>query len=213
VTEDVRYRGLNNLLCTRAYFVKFGDDANYIPDGLRTRLQTKNRYRLLEYQPPAEDNQIYGAPNNWRQLNAEFLRPVAENIVALIISPRLTTVEMTQSADSAREVATSIAPGYSFNSSADGVNGDIRQGMQHLLPPVVQITMIAIDEPSMEKLLISAPTASPDLLQRSGATFSSAVSYDSDLAAVEAFLLAEKLNYRIFQSSVVLPASRWAAKN
>jgi len=50
-----------NLLCGRGYFVSWGDDLGFRPAFLDAtgKVQPRRRYRLMEYCPTAESNQIY----------------------------------------------------------------------------------------------------------------------------------------------------------
>ncbi len=51
------YRNLNNLFNGRGYFVAFGSDRNFKPSFVKS--PDRFRYRLMEFRPPAESNQVF----------------------------------------------------------------------------------------------------------------------------------------------------------
>ncbi|MDZ4287559.1 MAG: Verru_Chthon cassette protein C, partial [Prosthecobacter sp.] len=152
--------GLDRLLCGRGYFVQFSNDAFFRPEWLPPGI-LRNRYRLMEFSPPAEKNLIYSstAANPWfadagapmdpeeSAVNLSLNRPVADNIVSLIISPRLeravTSINGTAAFDSVPTPSTDD-PGAKPGTGA--------QATRHLLPPMLKIILVAIDERSAERL-------------------------------------------------------------
>lgn len=211
VTDETRYENLKHLLCVRGYFVVLGDDSAFLPSGLRSRLTPTTRLRLMEYQPPAENNQIYANPNNWIDIGANpnalnYVRPVSENIAALIISPRLSAGDDPVPFAGGTARPTSIAPNYTYDSTkVANVTTSDSQGSQHILPPVIKLAMIALDGNSLD-----SPGASEaiDALSK-GTQFNNADNYENDLKQVEDTLNRARVNYRIFETSVVIPASKW----
>jgi uncharacterized protein (TIGR02599 family) len=80
----------------------------------------------------------------------------------------------------------------------------------NLLPPVVQVTMVAIDEPFMARLSPdeSNPPKWTTTLFKNAKTDSD---YRQDIASLEKELRKEaRLNYRIFSSDLVLRGSKWS---
>lgn len=137
----------------------------------------------------------------------EFTRPIAENILALIISPRLSRVS--------RNLADtySMAPNYSFDSTAMGPvagNADFgQQGSQHLLPPLLHITMVALDARGGERLSFDSQLQT-QVVQMVTSRFNSATNYEADLRALENDLAQKRLAYRVFTSAIPLRQSRWS---
>lgn len=225
VTSDSSYQNLKNLLCVRGYFLMWGSNSEYLPEGLAARLTGTYRMRLMEYQPPAENNEIYDINQRsintvnsepyWVDVSPDYLRPVTENIVALIISPRLSTGSEQVSFGGQMMSPTSIAPNYTYNSAVvANQNSSNPQGTQHMLPPVVQLTMVALDGASIDRIIetvgsgnASAAAQALNVVGASGASFSSAASFDQDLQTVEQYLNGLKLNYRVFKGAVVIPAA------
>jgi uncharacterized protein (TIGR02599 family) len=205
-----KYENLKHLLCGRGYFVQFGDDADYLPAGLKSRLTVTSRFRLMEYQPPAEKNTIYDSSDTWFNIDPAYLRPVSDKIVGLILSPRLASGDESITVGGASLKPTSIAPDYSFDSRKKDGTGSA-QGRQHLLPPVVKVTMVALDDASMDQLAKGRnPKVSLDEINGAMGKFKSAAGYESDIDNLKGILSSGKVNYRIFEATVVIPASRWA---
>ncbi len=70
------------------------------------------------------------------------VRVLAENIVALILLPKLSSQEDPK--------GTKLAPQYSYNSLTK--NSDPAINSKNQLPPIVQVTMVAVDETSFARL-------------------------------------------------------------
>lgn len=228
-----------NLLCARGYFVEWGTDLAFRPTFLNsapysTTVPPRSRLRLMEYSPTAEKNRIYADvvrpvvdhSKQWFQdaltsvvtseetvASRAFTRPIAENILALIISPQTETTQAT-------DTPTAIAPNYYFDSTVVGplANSSRPQGTQHTLPPLLKVTMVALDERSGE-FFARAENSSlvSKVLGGTSALFKNATSYIADLdgtdqqqGALETLLLQNKLEYRIFTTTIALKESRWS---
>jgi uncharacterized protein (TIGR02599 family) len=206
-----KYENLKHLLCGRGYFVQFGDDSNYLPFDLKSRLTVTSRFRLMEYQPPAEKNTIYDSTDkdDWFDIDTAYLRPVSDKIIGLILSPRLASGDESISVGGVSQKPTSIAPDYSFDSRKKDGSGSA-QGMQHMLPPVVKVTMVALDDASMDQIARgrNSKVSLEDINDAMG-KFDKASGYDSNLESLKRKLSDGKVNYRIFEATVVIPASRW----
>ena len=209
------YEGLSRLLCGRGYFIMYSGNDAFRPKHVNTQSM---RFRLFEYRPTAEENTIYSAKRGQWFIKApgnvitasETLdtpadtRPIAENIIALIISPQVTADD----AALKKDTPWWIAPKYAFDSS-DLVNVTYAspQGTQHMLPPRVVITLVAIDESSARKLALKYPETMPQLVP-SGA-FTLADNRQKDLKALAANLHAEQLNYQVFSTTINMRNSKW----
>lgn len=219
---------LGSLLNARGYAVKFlSDEAGRPPFINRDVIPVKHRYRLVEFRPPAEKvagitdgNTIYAKPDTWYKHNlTSSMRVVADNILLLILSPRVSDQQLSGVSPWA------IAPQYRYNSAdpdnrTDAVeslalrtDGSAAQGTQHLLPPIVNVTLVAADEVSLQRWIGIRGSEPVDILQESGATFYDASLYDSDLARLSDYLLKQKLNYYIFNAAVPLRNARWDTQN
>lgn len=219
VVESDGYEGMRQLLCGRGYFVMYGSDDGWRPGHVT---EVRRRFRLMEYRPSAESNSVYDdsqAPSAWFQDAATkvvttsetssapaFTRPAAENIVTMIISPRLAGNEQNLGVK-----PTSIAPNYEYDSTKEEqATAANPQGNQHLLPPVVMVTLAAIDEASAQRLEAKYGGSVPPLVANN--EFTDTSRYDDDLKALEQRLIDEKLTYRIFTSAVALRNAKWIAQ-
>lgn len=238
----VNTENMVNLLCGRGYFVEWGSDASFRPaflDKLNNAVPVRSRLRLMEYSPTAEKNRIYDTTlrpitshsMEWYQdvLNTEvqsatetaqtraFTRPIAENIIALVISPQ---VEVTGNTS---VVPYAIAPQYIYDSTlkinpgASPINAS-PQGTQHLLPPLLKVSMIALDERSGELLARTENSQMrAQLLTSIAGKLQNAASLTEELdgsqgkvGTLAQLLLDQKLNYRIFSTTIALKQSRWS---
>jgi uncharacterized protein (TIGR02599 family) len=216
VTQRDGYESLDRLLCSRGYFIIYGNDDAYRPAHVT---QTRTRFRLMEYRPPAERNEVYSVtPGLWFKdaqkqvigadetaVRAAYTRPVTENIIALVVSPRVSDAE-------AKEMGRQsdwMAPNYAYDSTEiRGESTNNAQGTQHLLPPLVRVTLVAVDEASAKRLEERSGSDAPQLLPQNA--FSNAATYEQDLLALETKLREEKLNYRVFTTTIGLRNSKWA---
>lgn len=235
--SQVNTENMVNLLCGRGYFVEWGDDQPYRPPFLNqlNSVPTRFRIRLMEYSPTAEMNRIYASvvrpvtsnsklwfqdaltnivKDNEQVATRAFTRPIAENILALIISPQL------ESRTSNSALPYSIAPQYLYDSTlvtnpgASNVGGS--QGTQHLLPPLLKVTMIAMDHRAGETLS-SNETLRTEILSTAAGLFQNAAEFADDLegdgeepGTLEQLLLQNKIDYRVFTTTISLRESRWS---
>ena len=240
--QIVNTENMVNLLCGRGYFVEWGTDASFRPaflDGLNNVVPVRSRLRLMEYSPTAEKNRIYDT--NLRPITAHskewyedvlntgvqsaqetaqtraFTRPIAENIIALVISPQLEATGNTTVSPSA------IAPLFIYDSTlkvnpgSSPVNNSA-QGTQHLLPPLLKVSMVALDERSGEFLAREENSQMrTELLTAIAGKLQSAASLVEELDGEQGktgtlvqLLLDKKLNYRIFSTTIALKQSRWS---
>jgi uncharacterized protein (TIGR02599 family) len=234
--SDPTNERLRNLLNTWGYFVEFGDDNASRPPffaSLTNAPPLSYRYRLMELMEPTESLGIYfytsgfdsnGKPRSLTYMGREWfttstlqssptrpVRPIAENILALVVLPKLTAGEDPSGAK--------LSPNYAYDSSkTDAANSpsvpDANLNWKHQLPPVVQVTMIAADEASYKRFQAgSAPT---DLLgsrfAKVGDLSNPALNtYSQDLDSLEASLRTNyRLNIRIFSTDVAIRAAKWS---
>lgn len=229
VAQQVGLIGLDRLMCGRGYFVQYTSDEFFRPAFL-PQGSARYRYRLIEFSPPAEKNLIYARPpkpsddnsaDEWYSQsgadmtaenpeNRSVNRPVADNILSLIISPQWeTNIDSTMP-------KTGIAPYYAYNSvnlkSSDAVlPPTATQGTQHMLPPLVRVVIVAIDERSAERLALTTEgSAPPQGLPEALNKFQNAANLDKELEDLEEVLRQKRLNYRVFSSTIQLRGSKWS---
>lgn len=231
VAHDPSFAGLDRLLCGRGYFVQFTSDEFFRPEFIASG-NLRFRYRLMEYSPPAEQNLIYSDPatkSAWMTkagvplqtgetaIDRGLTRPVADNIVALVISPMIDLAATGATVTSGINSSTLIAENFNFDSEEVRLANQIGlgpQGTQFLLPPLVRVVLVAIDENSAERLSQtaggagSAPLGSQisDLV-----TGRPAAQLNQTLEEIARILREEyRVNYRIFSATVSLRGAKWS---
>lgn len=231
VTENPNYVGLDRLLCARGYFVQYSNDAAFRP-GFLPEGDFRLRYRLMEYSPPAEKNSILtlapaadgSVPQTWfadaglaigaggtteTAVNISKTRPVADNIVMLIVSPRR-EAKPNETGDAG---PTEIAPKFAYNSNDKdiGVSTLSPQGQQFLLPPLVRVVLVAIDEKSADRLSQTTAGSTPPLGDElSEINNGSAANLEQTLENLTLALNRRQVNYRVFSAMVQLRGSKWS---
>lgn len=216
-----QYRNLNNLFNGRGYFVAFGGDKRFRPSFVES--EERYRYRLMEFRPPAEGNQIFQDGQEERDLQRpqvftqwfkqdlpigegnfeSHLNPLAENIIFLVVSPRDSLPE----SGSRDDTFSDIAPNYKFNSNNTEKNF---QEFAQQLPPLVRVTMIAIDETAAVRLEESSgePSKIKGALEN---RFQDTRKFAEDVQSVTDALNELNVSHKIFSSMVMLRGSKWSS--
>lgn len=226
VNDSANYGGLGTLLNTWGYFIEFDKDpslptSSAISTLFQTDVQKRYRFRLMELMAPAENMPLYKyTAGNGSYTGHEWytdlfsvapppVHTLAENIIALIILPKLTNSDEDNlkthniiPADTA--TGTALAPKYGYDSTSSSNNAALNPKNQ--LPPILQVTMIAVDEASFARY--QRGTIMPDL-GLSG-LFQDATNYDVDLATLQKTLLTAKLNYKVFTTNIAIKEARWS---
>jgi uncharacterized protein (TIGR02599 family) len=232
------YQGLDNLLNLWGYFVEYADDSAWRP-GFMTS-PARKRFRLMELMQPSHTMDLYSRENatggntgyvtpDWFQsavsISATQPRPVqvlAENIIALVVLPKFTPADEKKGGFN----DASLAPGYFYNSTGFNLGGtsklntasDPTLNPTNQLPPVVQVTMVAIDENSARRMTDQDNVA---LLGELQGLFSDPKSLLVDLTGqpkapaqglpLQTYLSNKHLNYRTFTSDVSIRAAKWSS--
>jgi uncharacterized protein (TIGR02599 family) len=209
------YPALDGLLNACGYFVAYNQDSppSFFPPG-----NPRYRYQLMEYVQPSENLSVYagaaaGGSNQW--FTTDLTTPastdvhlIANNIIALIIQPRNPSAETTGT-------SLSLAPNYEYNSGAV-IPPSTQPLNQH--PRVVEVIIVAVDESSIirypdftqsdeSKTVIhkAMNSAQPPLFTKTNQFQQQAdAALQSDLQTLMNYLTAQHINYRVFQSQVVL---------
>lgn len=198
------YGKLTKTLNTCGYFVKFDTDRLSRPSFAQQAgtANEKYRYRLMGLVAPTEKNTIFGGTNagdlQWFTGQAAQAQPVGENVIALIVRPR-----DPQDPD--------LLTGYAYNSK-DGANTVDAGGNQPVtanqLPPVMEVTLIAIDEDSARRIE-SGASEPPAITEALAGRFVDGEKYEDDLAAVTEKLASRNIQYRVFQTAVPILETKW----
>lgn len=235
-SDDDEEKALNNLLNTWGYFLEVSEKENK-PSFLTDKISPPRwRSRLMEYSQPTEnmvlnDTSYNDKTSTWLSTSLNSSNPptrmLAENVIALIITPKLSKQDEDYrksksgyfpyvSPNYVYDSTLTINPGATAGTTAtDG--GGINPKNQ--LPPIVQVTMVAIDERSAQRFVdrygkdkSSKPyTIGP----RPGTAFTTnsqnlETPQTGDLALYEKAIIDMGLTYRIFSTNVSIKAAKWS---
>ena len=242
VNDKASYGAMDNLLNTWGYFVEAGYDQT-TPQFVANTVPQRWRTRLIEFMQPAENMSAYNKSDfsyAWFQTgmaNPLNRRVLAENILTLIILPKLSKMDEDTRVKSQNVQASYLSPYYVYDSypvDSSGNSLTINPGAtpgsepgminpKNQLPPVLSVTMIAVDERSAERLddkYSKSPVLGIDLAAaKAGVDYSSLFTSliknpfegpDGDLARYEKILQSEKVTYRIFTSNVNIRGAKWS---
>ena len=143
------------------------------------------------------------------------VRRLADNVVALVLLPKLTPQdELARVAGN--PAAAPLSADYVYDSYATNADPEINPKNQ--LPPVVQVTMVAIDEVSAARLAASSLT--PDRLREKlnvdGFFSNSTLLLDGadgtagDLTSFQGGLNDLRLTHRVFTTNVSIRGAKWS---
>jgi len=207
------FTGRNGLLNACGFYVQYGADTTS-PSFLSSIIPPRYRYRLMEFTQPSQNLSIYdpvasGTTNNWFLVplgqNPAPVSQLAENVVTLVLLPQLSAVSGSSSS--------SLAPAYEYNSRDSTSSGTYNE-----LPPIVEVTMVVMDDASAVKLRNSP--SPPNLA--AGAPFTAASQLSNDLSTLEANLSgihgnqaanSIPLRFQVFQLSVPILDAKWNSSN
>ncbi len=250
-----KYKGLRDLINTWGYYIEVNDDKDLRPPFLKEEHSPyRVRSRLMEMMQPTGammstyvyTSGIQGRPTttyqNYNGLDwfrktlslqgggdaqSVVAHPLAENIIALILLPKLAVQDAEDLNVTGSRRDTILAPNYYYHTGeigeaqSNGGNPLLAGAVnsKHQLPPVVQVTMIAIDETSARKMNVQDLTDDPLGIQ-DASIFTNASEYRKDLLydpdgdpeaePLEKRLIDAGINYRIFTTNVILRASKWS---
>lgn len=217
--SNTSYVTFRQLLNTWGFFIEYASDQGNRPAFLSQLLPDRRRFRLMELMEPSDSLTLYqeearngGATaytgKEWYRTpltSTANLAVVAENIIALVILPKLTPSD--QSAGSYNDG--SLAPNYLYDSTGLSMStgADPRLNPKNQLPPVLQVTMVAVDERSAARLTDSEVT---NLQAALNGRFQDPARYQTDLQELESALVDLRINYRVFTTSMSINAAKWS---
>lgn len=203
---------LQNLLNTWGYFIQYGDDAN--EKQFRERFNVKGkprvRGRLMELMEPTENLGVYSSTGGTDWINITTNTHVlAENIIGLVIFPKLALSDMTNGYTPA-----SLAPFYTYESYGQNASNAVSGSTPPLytlnqLPPCVQVTMIAVDEVSAVRF----PKQIEQIVKGADSLFKNSAYYDLDIQKIQDQLIRSKINYRVFSTDVMIGGAKWSSSS
>lgn len=204
------YEPLEAVLSACGYYVTFASDASdqslsgraAFLDGL-TPFQF--RCRLMQFTQPAEELQLYrnnGSVEAWFKdplaATPPSVRILCDNIVLLVVRPSFPGAGSEE-----------LAADYEYNSRRVW-DGTLPQPAEcNQVPPLLQILLVALDESSASRVQ-GRSAEQPDLGIRYSELFHVTERWTDDLSEVEKALTERHLNYRIFNTTIALPAAKWS---
>lgn len=210
------YPTQQQLLNACGFYVAYGPDPN-VPSFLPSMFASRYRYRLMEFVQPSESLSVYtgtgATTTSWfttpivTNYDSNSNLVMAENIIALVIWPKLSVGDEAAAAQTGG--TTSLTSNYGYDTRATGDGGE----SYNQLPPVVEVTMVAMDEASALKLgNTTAPPnttlgLTPSLFTVSSDTPTNQL--QADLTQMEAQLTASHINFRVFQTEVAISGAKW----
>ena len=139
-----------------------------------------------------------------------YARPLADNVVALVILPKKAEKDRV-TPDRLDE----LAPFYQYDSwrilRVDNKLGVKNAARDNVLPPIVQITMVAMDETSAIRMNLTSDNP-PEWTSNLFTRVKTQSDFLADVKKLEDRLSAvkTKVNYRIFTADVVMRGSKWS---
>jgi uncharacterized protein (TIGR02599 family) len=186
------------------FFVAYGDDPTKpnLPG-----INDRKRFRLYQWLPSSDSLTV--ASSSGRITNSAWVtptngvRPLAENIIAFVI--RVPSTNSTGYSTNATN--------YNWNSLTAWASGN-QPAQMHQLPPLVNITMVAVEEAAVNRLAGTinnpADAASAMGINNFSTLFTDEAQYDADLLRLETALSSKNIPYRTFTTTVPLRGSRWS---
>ena len=215
---DPNNKSFGSLLNSWGYYIERNTDRDQIPEFFPSgTLQDRERYRLMEFRPPTENLKVYASDLKTRY-NTEWFKPdvtndeateggrpfsiaIAENIIALIIEPKNSN---------AIERANLLAPEYEYDSRRYQKKKNAKDPTKHQLPPLIEVTMVAMDERSALRLEQTYGALPSDLVPPK--LFQEVSDYDEDLKELKEKLdtFRPPITYRVFHETVGIRASKFS---
>jgi len=202
-TDNTNYSGMESLLTTCGYFVSFSTNSS-LPAHVTGTGKNPYRYRLMQMLLPADSNVVYDASATISKTNAWFAlssvnraKPLADNVIALIVQPQ----------DPGGATNASPNDKYAYNSDLNATDNP-QPITAKQLPPLVQITMVVIDEASAKRL--DSGSSPPSAIETAlAAKFTDPANFQDDMKAFTESLGNSRINYRVFSSAVPIRESKW----
>ena len=208
--------GMEHLLNICGFYIQYGP--GNLPTFFPAAVQ-RYRFRLMEMLVPTENFGVYrytvagtqpylGMTWFTDNLNSGNTRVLADNVVALIIMPKISSEQEAQLRVQDNYVTANTYVCDSGNPTAktqDGVASVYNQ-----LPPVLQVTLVAIDEASATRLQSQSGSPGTMPLLVPAGTFTSVDHYQSDLALLTQNLQSLRLSFRVFTSNIDVTEARWS---
>ena len=157
-SSDPTLARLSGLLNVCGYYIEWSNADPDRPPIIATPGQY--RFRLMQFLQPTENMTLYAQTaagyatyspaviTGWQTAalaaTPTAVRPLSDNVIALILLPCLNTTD----------TSGSLAPGFTYDSQSTNANPAVNQ--QNRLPPVLRVVLYSLDEASAQRLGQSA---------------------------------------------------------
>ena len=197
-SQTPSYGDTQGLLNAFGFFVQYGNDDAFRPGKIAKQ---RWRYRLMQGMQPTENLTIFSDPTNgWTTAVDAAAWPIADNIIALIVWPRLPTSE-----DAA---GTSVTSNYLYDSRNAG-SASVQYAQ---IAPVIQVTLVMIDEAAAVRLDTHSSTPPVAIKNALAASpFTDVTKYQTDLTALQTALTVAHINYQVLTTTVAVRESKWSS--
>jgi len=199
-------RTMNDLLNSCGYYVEYAD-AETLPLPFPAP-PARYRYRLMQALNSSEKLLVYQSPKSVDGLSGqtwvsgESSVPLAENVIYLLAWPRRSP------ADDSQGTSLTDSGTFSYN-SRENADDDPQPATAHQMPPVIQLTMVVLDEASAARICLSATppeevnTALKDLFETPGED-----AFKQDLKTLQDRLAAAGLSFQVFSALIAVRESK-----
>ena len=216
-STDSAYQSAQGLLNACGYYVQYSSDSGFRPSIIAS---SRWRYRLMQAIEPTESLQVLAdaiSDNTAWTANiantgpgatiAADAIPLADNVISMIVWPMLPA--------GLDATGTNLAPYFNYDSQLSPApaltSGVVAQPVTaHQLPPIIQLTMLVIDEASAARIDTKSSTPPAVIESALQGKFISANKYAADLASVENSLSASHIGFEVLNTSVVMRESKWS---
>jgi uncharacterized protein (TIGR02599 family) len=198
-TDDApSYGQMDAALNVCGFYVDFGPDSDR---PLHITSAQRYRYRLMQILVPIEENEIYiqqGSGNtNWfANFKDDYARQIADNIILLLIQPQ------------DPEDPTLFSTSYRYD-SWENAAADPQPVTANQLPPVMRVTLVAIDETSAKKIENNSAQPGAIISALSG-KFNNPAAQETDLQNLTNELNNQGIQSRVFSTLVPVRESKWS---
>jgi len=197
-SQNATIPSLPSLLNACGFYVEY-NNADALPAPFPTA-PPRYRYRLMQALEVSENLSVYSSGNGSAWVNSAQAVPIAENVIYLAVWPRRSPAD-----DPAGDLLTTS---FSYDSrlNAKSIPQPITANQ---MPPVVQVTMVVLDETSAGRVCVDS--LAPSVIRDATAGLfveSRATKFDDDLGILEARLSAAKLNFRVFSALIAVRESK-----
>ena len=229
-SSTATYQSVQGLLNACGYYVTYGDSTAFRPAAVTT---SRYRYRLMQAMEPTESFSVFAhlvenagtgavADNatTWMAnigntatgppaaLTSVDVAPLADNVIALVIWPR--------ASPQSDPNGTLLTSNYTYDSQA-GVaptssSGNYIQSITaDQLPPILQVSMIVIDEASALRLTSTTPANAPTVIETAlTGKFVTVAQNASDMSSIISSLSLNHISFQVFSANVAMRESKWS---